>query len=104
MIRSEKLELELAIQKRKEFCTTAIAKYKNRLPKRLFVALIIGVVYAIIRINIDREEKISFYTTLILIVLFCFIVIIIDHIRLIRSIKKDLKAADEQMKILESHR
>jgi len=101
MILKDKLELE-ALHNRKEFCFKSISNYNKKLPKKLLTALFIGIIYAAVRINIDKEEKISFYNSLGLIVLFCFIVIIFDHIRLIKRIKKDIKELDAQIKVLES--
>lgn len=101
MIFNKEIEIE-ALRNKRKFCVTAIAKYNKKLPKKLLMAFLVGVVYAFVRINIDRKEKISFYTTLTLIVLFCFIVILVAHFRLIEKIKKDIKEIDEQIKWIES--
>ena|SRR6476620_7403480 len=97
----EKLELG-ALKNRKEFCRQAISDYNKKLPKKMLIAFCICLVYAFIRMNINPEEKISFYTTLGLMGSFLFVYIVIDHLRLLNQIKKDIREVDARITALTS--
>ena len=98
---NQKLELE-ALKNRKEFCAKAMSNYNKKLPVKLLIAFGIGLLYAFVRTKVNPEEKISFYTTLVLIVSFCIVVIIFNYIRLLKRIKKDIKEVDAQIMAIKS--
>jgi hypothetical protein len=101
MVIKEKLELEV-LKNRKEFCTKAISDYNKKLPKKILIAFGMGLLYAVIRLQIDPKEDISFFTTLVSIITFLIIIILINHVRLIRRIKRDIKELDAQIVIIKS--
>lgn len=89
----EKKELEF-LKKKKEFCTKAKSVYNKKLPKKLLMAFGIGLLYSLVRVKINPEEKISFFTTLVLIVSFLTGTILIEHFWRLNKIKKDIKEVD----------
>lgn len=91
------------LNNRKEFCIKAMSNYNRKLPNKLLIALGLGLLYSFVRTKINSEEKISFFTTLMLIVVFFNAVIIIEHIRLLRRIKKDLKEVLKQIEEIKSN-
>lgn len=97
----EKMELNL-LQRRRDFCVKAMSTYNKKLPNKLLIAFGIGLLYSSIRIKINSEERISFFTTLILILLFFNAVVLVEHVRLLYRIKKDIKEVDDQIKNLKA--
>ena len=87
------------LKNRKEFCTKAMLTYNKKLPKKLLIAFGLGLIYSLMRIKVkvNPEEVISFSTTLLLIVSFLSLIVVIDHIRLLNKIKKDIKEVDDMM-------
>lgn len=98
----EKLELG-ALKNRKEFCLKAMSNYNRKLPMKLLIAFGISLLYAFIRMKINSEEKISFLTTLVLICSFFFVIIVIDHLRLLNRIKKDIREVNARIMALKSN-
>jgi hypothetical protein len=80
-----------------------MSTYNKKLPKKLLIAFGLALLYSSIRININSEEVIYFSTTLILVFMFFNAIILIEHIRLLRKIKSDIKELDEQIKALKNN-
>ena len=101
MVIKERLELEV-LKNRKEFCKKSISDNNKKLPKKLLIAFGMGLLYAVIRLQVDPKEDISFFTTLLSIITFLAVIIFINHIKLIRRIKKDIKELDAQIMVIKS--
>lgn len=98
-----KPEIIVELKKRREYCYTSISGFNKKLPKKLLIYYGIGLLYACIRMEINPEENISFYTTLTLITCFFTIIVLVNHALLLIRIKKDIKNLDAEINELENN-